>query len=183
MEKNESLKKDSFADTINTEEVKNKAANVADDAKRKAREQAETHKHTVADQTENIAGVVERVADEFRNRDQQSLADYTGQLADSVKGFADNLRGRSIDELLQDTNRLARNNPTAFLLGSVAIGFALSRFVKASTESSAGSRQISAPQQPVASYERHEYNRPTAGSQLDDPTATVESPTFGDVNR
>jgi hypothetical protein len=45
---------------------------------------------------------------------------------------AHHLEGRSIDELANDAKRLARENPALFMLGSVAVGFGLSRFFKAS---------------------------------------------------
>src|SRR5918999_2192467 len=114
--------------------VKSEATGVAQDVKRQGQEQFEARKHTAADQTEKLAGVVDRVAEELKGQDQQSLADYAGQLAGSMKSFAENLRGRSLDELVKDTQQLARNNPTLFLMGSVAVGIALSRFLKASSE-------------------------------------------------
>lgn len=46
--------------------------------------------------------------------------------------FADDLRGRNVDELVGDLNRMARNNPGLFIAGSIALGFGLTRFAKAS---------------------------------------------------
>jgi hypothetical protein len=46
------------------------------------------------------------------------------------------LRGKSADELLQQAGKLARDNPTLFLAGSVALGFGLSRFLRASSPAS-----------------------------------------------
>jgi hypothetical protein len=51
-----------------------------------------------------------------------------------MKSFAENLKSRSTDDLLRDTQDLARKNPVLFALGSVAVGVALSRFFKASTD-------------------------------------------------
>ncbi len=83
-----------------------------------------------------LAGVVDRVSEELKSQNQESLADYAGQLAGSMKDFAESLRQRNLDELVKDTQQLARNNPTLFLMGSVAVGIALSRFLKASAERS-----------------------------------------------
>ena len=121
--------------------IKSEATEVAQDAKRQGQEQFETHKHTAADQTEKLADVVERVAEEFKGQDQPSLADYAGQLAGSMKSFAENLRERSLEDVIRDTQQLARNNPTLFLMGSVAVGIALSRFLKASSERSPTDRR------------------------------------------
>jgi hypothetical protein len=80
--------------------------------------------------------VVDRVSEELKGQHQESLADYAGQLAGSMKNFAESLRQRNLDELVNDTQQLARNNPTLFLMGSVAVGIALSRFLKASADRS-----------------------------------------------
>jgi hypothetical protein len=117
--------------------VKSEATGMAEEAKRQGQEQFETHKHTAADQTEKLAGVVERVAEEFKGQDQQSLADYAGELAGGMKSFAENMRNKTLEDVVKDTQQLARNNPTLFLMGSVAVGIALSRFLKASADRSA----------------------------------------------
>jgi hypothetical protein len=122
------------------DKVKSEAAGVAQDVKRQGQEQFEARKQTAADQTEKLAGVVDRVSEELKNQDQESLADYAGQLAGSMKNFAENLRQRNLDELVKDTQQLARSNPTLFLIGSVAVGIALSRFLKASAERSGSNR-------------------------------------------
>jgi hypothetical protein len=120
--------------------VTSEAAGVAQDVKRQGQEQFETRKQTAADQTQKLAGVVDRVSEELKDQNQESLADYAGQLAGSMKNFAESLRQRNLDELVNDTQQLARNNPTLFLMGSVAVGIALSRFLKASSQRSGAGR-------------------------------------------
>lgn len=120
--------------------AKSEAAGVAQEVKRQGEEQFEARKQTAADQTEKLAGVVDRVSEELKDQNQESLADYAGQLAGSMKNFAENLRQRNLDELVKDTQQLARSNPTLFLMGSVAVGIALSRFLKASAERSGSNR-------------------------------------------
>ncbi len=53
-----------------------------------------------------------------------------------MKGLADKLHDSSIEDLVEETRRAARRNPELFLLGSIAIGVALSRFFKASEQPS-----------------------------------------------
>ena len=120
--------------------AKREAAGVAQDVKRQGQEQFEARKQTAADQTEKLASVVDRVSEELKSQNQESLADYAGQLASSMKDFAESLRQRNLDELVKDTQQLARNNPALFLMGSVAVGIALSRFLKASTQRSGAGR-------------------------------------------
>ena len=165
--------------------VKSEAATVAQDVKRQGQEQFEARKQTAADQTEKLAGVVERVSEELKDQDQESLADYAGQLAGSMKSFADSLRQRNLDELVKDTQQLARNNPTLFLMGSVAVGIALSRFLKASTQrSGAGQnsdsefhRSTQSAVQPITFESRPAVISESATTR---PSSPADSPSFAD---
>jgi hypothetical protein len=167
------------------DKAKSEAAGLAQDVKRQGQEQFETRKHTAADQAEKLAGVVERVSDELKDQDQESLADYAGQLAGSMKNFADNLRQRNLDELVNDTQQLARNNPTLFLMGSVAVGIALSRFLKASSQRSGGSRHNESEYhrssqsavQPITFESRPSVISESATTT---PSSQVDSPSFAD---
>lgn len=164
--------------------VKSEAAGVAQDVKRQGSEQFEAHKNTAADQTEKLAGVVDRASEELRGQDQESLADYAGQLADSMKSFAGSLRQRSLDELVKDTQQLARNNPTLFLMGSVAVGIALSRFFKASAERSSNQSNDSefydssrSAVQPITFESRPSV---ISGSATTTPSSMSDTPSFAD---
>jgi hypothetical protein len=116
------------------ETLKSKATELTQEAKQRGKQQLDTTKKAAADQAQKVADVIERASEELGRNDQQSLARYTGDLATSIKTLADNLSNRGIDELGTDAIKLARQNPTLFLFGSVALGFALSRFVKASAD-------------------------------------------------
>ena len=114
--------------------LKSKATELTQEAKQRGKQQLDTTKRAAADQAQKVAGVIEQASADLERNNQQSLARYTGEFADSIKTLADKLNTRSIDELGTDALALARQNPTLFLLGSVAVGFALSRFIKASSE-------------------------------------------------
>jgi hypothetical protein len=131
------------------ETLKSEAADVAKEVKQHAKEKLEAGRTTTVEQAEKLAGVVDQAAAGFKDQEQQSLGHYTGELANSIRGFADKLRDRSIDDLVVDAQSLARRNPTLFLLGSVAIGVAISRFIKASAERQKGSYQHDAAPRPV----------------------------------
>jgi len=97
-----------------------------------AREQVQSGKHQAADRAEDLADAAADMAATLSERDLQGLASLAQSLSDNLAGLAHGLQNRSIDELLSDARDLARNNPSMFLFGSVAIGFGLSRFLKAS---------------------------------------------------
>lgn len=130
--------------------VKEKAGEAAREVTQRGKQRLETRKSAAADQVEQLASAVDTAAGELRDQDN-TLAHYAGELASGMDRFAENLRTRSIDELAGDVQALARRNPTAFLLGSVALGVALSRFLKASTEHSRESASGEEPAQRFSS--------------------------------
>ncbi len=97
-----------------------------------ARGQVESGKRQAGEHAEDLADATADMAATLSERDLRGLASLAQSLSDNLAGLADGLQNRSIDELLGDARELARNNPSMFLFGSVAIGFGLSRFLKAS---------------------------------------------------
>lgn len=106
---------------------------IADRLKEDSRQKIESGKRSAADQIDQVAQALNRAGEEL-NQSQPTLANYASQFASSVSTFANRLRDGNMDDLIADTRELARRNPGMFLLGGVALGFALSRFLKASGE-------------------------------------------------
>ncbi|MHC8366406.1 hypothetical protein ACYZT9_11085 [Pseudomonas sp. ZT5P21] len=100
-----------------------------------ARQQADAqfgqYRDTAADQIEALARGAKSVVSELESKDTLGMSDYLADMADSMSGLAGNLRGKSAEQLLHDGAELARNNPALFIAGSIALGFGLSRFLKA----------------------------------------------------
>jgi hypothetical protein len=117
-----------------TDKLKDKAAQAAEEIKARGKDKLETGKKTAARGVEQLAGVLDEATESLERSQQQSLAGYAQELAGSIRSFAGNLRDRSVDDLIGETQTLARRNPTLFFFGSVAVGIALSRFLKASAE-------------------------------------------------
>lgn len=92
----------------------------------------------VDDARQGAAGRVDGIADSIdaaaRNLDEEDLtrlSGYVHDMAQSLSSVSRDLREKSGDEVLQDVKRIAQRNPALFLGGSVAIGFGLSRFARA----------------------------------------------------
>ncbi len=115
-----------------SEPLKEKAHQVTDQAKAQGRDQFEQFRGTAADQLEKVAQSAKAAASELEQQDSTGLSHYVSDMAQSMVRFADDLRGKSADDLLRDVNTLARNNPALFIAGSIALGFGLTRFAKAS---------------------------------------------------
>lgn len=106
---------------------------ITDRLKQDGRDKIESGKRSAADQIDQVAQALNRAGEEL-NQSQPTLANYASQIASSVSTFANRLRDGNMDDLIADTRELARRNPGLFLLGGVALGFALSRFLKASAD-------------------------------------------------
>ena len=118
----------------NREKVKTDAAEVVEKAQSAGKQKLEIGKTTAAEGADKIAGVIDQASKQLKENDLGTLADYANQVGSSIKSFSDQLRNRNVDELLRDAQTIARRNPTVFFLGSIAVGFAVSRFLKASAD-------------------------------------------------
>ena len=98
----------------------------------RARDKAAQGKERAASQLDSLSEAVDRAASSLSEQDKDSLASYVRKAGDQLSSLSQRLHERSVDELASDVKQLARSNPAAFMLGSVALGFGLSRFLKAS---------------------------------------------------
>lgn len=98
--------------------------------------QFEAYRDSAADQLEALAESARVAGEQLDERDSLGVSHYISDMARSMGSLAEGLRGKSADELLHQAGRLARDNPALFLAGSVAVGFGLSRLLRASAEDS-----------------------------------------------
>ncbi|MCW8277329.1 hypothetical protein IMF27_18185 [Pseudomonas sp. PCH199] len=117
-----------------------------------ARQQADAqfgqYRDTAADQIEALAKGAKSFVSELEDKDTIGMSDYLTDMAESMTGLAGNLRGKTAEQLLHDAADLARSNPTLFIAGSIALGFGLSRFLKAGSTPAAN---VGAASDPAAS--------------------------------
>ncbi|AYG47514.1 hypothetical protein DV532_14475 [Pseudomonas sp. Leaf58] len=102
------------------------------EARQKGGEQFEHYRDTAADQLESLEEGARSAATALQGNDSLGLSQYLTQAAECVGEFAEQVRHESAESLLQRGAQLARSNPALFLAGSVAVGFAISRFMRAS---------------------------------------------------
>jgi hypothetical protein len=115
-------------------QVKQDAKEAVHEAQRAAKVKTERGMEKAAHQLDSIAEAIDAAALKLDEENKQGLADYAFRASEGIAQLAEKLQSRSIDDLAEEAKRLARNNPGLFLLGSVALGFGLSRFMKASEE-------------------------------------------------
>ncbi len=105
-------------------------------AQARAEEGADTAKRTLSSTASHSAEALGCAADSLRDQGEETLAQATTSVASVLSDYAERIDKRTAEDLMQDAVGLARRNPTLFVLGSVGLGLALSRFFKASSGSS-----------------------------------------------
>jgi hypothetical protein len=130
--------------TGTAEQVKDQVrekAQVAQDKARGALGQARGRLGDQVDQRstqagERIAGTasdVRSIAQELRNQGKDGPATLAEQVAGQADRVGDYLKGASGDRILRDVEDFARRQPMLVAAAGVALGFAASRFLKASS--------------------------------------------------
>jgi ElaB/YqjD/DUF883 family membrane-anchored ribosome-binding protein len=127
--------------------VREGASRLRGEAADRARGYAEDGKARV---TERLDGFTQSLHDIAGNLEEQvgpQLAQYAHSAADRLDEFSAALREKSVDELVDDARAFVRRSPAVAIGAAVAVGFALSRFLKASAEQPArrGGRKASTP--------------------------------------
>jgi hypothetical protein len=110
-----------------------RAANVVAEFVDAAREAAESliqeQKQQVAERVSGVAEALRGAAQSLDNSQNRVISRYVGEAADQVESFSRNMGERRWNELLADTEDFARREPTWFVLGAVAAGFLVGRFL------------------------------------------------------
>lgn len=115
-----------------TEELQDKAKQATEEVKVQGKEQLDRYRETAADELDRVAQGARAAASELERQDDAFLSHYVADIAGSLGQLADNLRGKSADTLFREASQLARDNPALFITGSIALGFGLTRFARAS---------------------------------------------------
>lgn len=105
----------------------------ADQAKGRVRDQVDQRSTQAGEQVSTAAGDARSVADELRKQGKDTPARYVEQAADRAERAGDWLRDSDGDRILSDVEDFARRNPWAVAAGGLALGFAASRLLKASS--------------------------------------------------
>ena len=143
-----------------TDQVKDQVRDKAEVAQDKARGAVGQARGRLSDQVdqrstqagERVAGTasdVRSIAEELRSQGKDAPANLAEQVAGQADRVGDYLKGASGDRILRDAEDLARRQPMLVAAGALALGFAASRFLKASS-----SRRYEASYRATADDER-----------------------------
>lgn len=112
-------------------QAKTAGENLAQDAASTAASRADAAKSSVADEVSSVASALRTAAEEMRSGSPQERT--MGQIAEGLADASDAMREKDLSTMVQDVSAFARKNPLVFLGGAALIGFAATRFAKASS--------------------------------------------------
>jgi hypothetical protein len=118
------------------DEMSNDASRLAESVRQRASEQAEVQKGQATGAAKSVSSALEKAAGELEQDD--GAPDWLGnafrQAARQVESFSNEVDGRSAEDISRQVSSFARQNPTAFLAASAAVGFAAARFLRAGSQ-------------------------------------------------
>jgi hypothetical protein len=146
------------AESSTAQQAKDKAQETAQQAagqaKGRVRDQVDQRSTDAGQRVSGVAGDVRSVGEELRKQGKDQPAKLADQAAHHAERLGDYLTNSDGDTILRDVEDFGRRQPWAVIAGGIALGFAASRFLKASSsrryESYESSRRLPARTQDVA---------------------------------
>jgi hypothetical protein len=132
------------ADRSTTEQVKDqvrdkaqlaqdKAQGAVGQARSRFRDQIDQRSTQAGEQVQSTVQDVRSMAEQLRGQGRDTPARVAEQVADRAESFGSYLRDADGERLLRDVEDVARRQPWLVAAGGLALGFAASRFLKASS--------------------------------------------------
>jgi len=118
-------------------DIKTAATQRFGDAVTEVRQRADGAKADVADEVNDVARALRRASEDLRGGSAQERT--LGQISSGLADASDMIRDKDLGEIVQMASKVARGNPVLFLGGAALLGFAISRFAKASADHANGS--------------------------------------------
>jgi hypothetical protein len=139
-------------------QLKQQAEQARGQTKDKLREQVDQRSTQAGERVGSAAQDVRSVAEELRKQGKDQPAKLAEQAAARVERVGGYLQESDADRILGDVEDFGRSNPWAVALGGLALGFAASRFLKASS-----SRRYEQTRRDSTVVPRRSLPAPTAG--------------------
>jgi gas vesicle protein len=116
-----------------TDQAKEKAQEAAGEAKGRVREQVDQRSTEAGEKVSSTAGDLRSVSQQLREQGQEAPAKLAEQAAERTERLGSYLTESDADRILSDVEDYARKQPWAVVAGGLVLGFAASRFLKASS--------------------------------------------------
>lgn len=165
--------------------AKSTAQDLAHGASSKAADAAHKAQANAATEMKDVASALRHAAEDLRQGSPQERT--LSQIANGIADASEAIRDKDLGEIVSDMGTFARRNPAVFLGGAALLGFAVTRFAKASDSRDGGMTATSTPQSYGASrstYGTQGTQGPassTYGTQGPASGQTSSSPTPGET--
>jgi hypothetical protein len=147
-----------------TQLVQDKAQGALGQARSRLRDQIDQRSTHAGQQVQSTAQDMRSMAEQLRGQGKDTPARVAEQVADRAESFGSYLRDADGERLLRDVENVARRQPWLIAAGGLALGFAASRFLKASS-----SRRYQTDNGSETPFTQADVVAPAVGS---DPLAT-----------
>jgi hypothetical protein len=147
-----------------TQLVQDKAQGALGQARSRLRDQVDQRSTQAGQQVQSTAQDMRSMAEQLRGQGKDTPARVAEQVADRAESFGSYLRDADGERLLRDVENVARRQPWLIAAGGLALGFAASRFLKASS-----SRRYQTDNGSETPFTQADVVAPAVGS---DPLAT-----------
>ncbi len=114
-------------------QAQEKAQQAAGQAKDRVREQVDQRSTQAGEQVTGTAADLRAVADTLREQGKDQPAKLAEQAAQRTERLGSDLTNSNGDRILRDVEDFGRRQPWAVVAGGIVLGFAASRFLKASS--------------------------------------------------
>ena len=133
------------------EEAKDRASSTV-------KEQMDTRSTQAGEQMQKVAGAMRQSSNQFREQAGETPAKVNDAVAEKVEQFSAYLTNAKADTMLSDLENVARRRPWLVAGAATVVGFAFSRFLKASgSASSSNQDSSSSSHEPSSSYSSASY--------------------------
>jgi hypothetical protein len=116
-----------------TAQAKDAAQQAGQQAKSRVSDEVDRRSTMAGEQATTIADAIRQASQQLREQGKDSAARPVEQAAQRVENIGGWLRDKNGDEILHEVESFGRKQPLAIAAGGLAIGFALSRLLKASS--------------------------------------------------
>lgn len=125
--------------TVSGKDIKNdgnwtgeKASQLKAVISKRASEETQKHKGTVAHHIQNVSSALEKVGAD--NENPIWFSNFTSEVSAVLNTAAKNINSKNPEELLDTARSYVKSNPAIFVAGCAVVGFALSRVLKAGNQ-------------------------------------------------
>jgi ElaB/YqjD/DUF883 family membrane-anchored ribosome-binding protein len=122
------------AAAFDASQLKDEAGNFINQATDRIKGAANRGRETAGGAIGGIAAMVDDVAKSIDEKLGVQYGDYARKAAGAVNGVADTLNTKDVDALMEDAREFVRKKPAVAIGIAAAVGFALTRLIKASDE-------------------------------------------------